>query len=134
MKKVTVLLIFAAVMLASCKKNEEVSERFRLLTSHTWTSDSLLVDGIDASGSLLANFNGDAKFNADHSGTFGTYSGTWQFEANETRLTITSQALTSVIIAEIKELTEVSLKITTVFPNLLNPSQPLSIRMTFKPK
>jgi energy-coupling factor transporter transmembrane protein EcfT len=130
------LLICGIFLVASCTKKKEVSENFKLLTAHAWQSDSLLVNGVDASGpaGLLADFRGDAKFNADGSGTFGSYPGSWVFTSNETQLIITSDSLLIPITARIVELTTTSLKITTGFPNQLNPMVPLAIRMTFKPR
>jgi hypothetical protein len=130
------VLLSGIFLIASCNKKNEDSEKFKLLTAHTWRSDSLLVNGIDASGpaGLLADFNGDAKFNPDGTGTFGSYPGSWVFTSNETQLIITSDSLLIPITARIAELTTTSLKITTSFPNQLNPMVPLLIRMTFKPK
>jgi len=137
MKNFTLFLIAGIILLGSCKKKDTESEKFKLLTAHTWTSDSLLVNGLDESGPAgrLEAFKGDAKFNTDHTGTFSTYSGTWRFETGETELVITTDAYDNIpITTAIKELTASSLKITTVFPNLLNPAVPLNVRMTFKPK
>ena len=128
------LLLFMLVMTIialSCNK-EKVSDRFTLLTSHTWTSDSLLANGVDASdpGEMLALFKGDASFNEDGTGTFGQYSGTWMFTDNETNVAITSPDLPFALTTHIVELTKVSLKVTFTFPGVT----PTSIRMTFKPK
>lgn len=130
------VLISGIFLIASCNKKNEESEKFKLLTGHAWRSDSLLVNGVDASGpaGLLADFRGDAKFNADGSGTFGSYPGSWVFTSNETQLIITSDSLLIPITAKIVELSTTSLKITTSFPNQLNPMIPLAIRMTFKPR
>jgi hypothetical protein len=132
MKKVLYCLLIAALIsAASCGKNK-TSERFNLLTSHIWTSDSLLVNGIDASGSgqTLEKFKGDAKFNEDGTGYFGQYIGTWMFVDNETNLAIDSPDLLSPLTTHIVELTETSLKVTLTYtiPTTIN------IRMTFKPK
>src|SRR5512137_2487367 len=94
MKKVSYLLIIMVCLLAySCK--EKKSERFILLTSHTWTSDSLLANGQDASGTgqLLAAFKGDAKFNEDGTGVFTIYQGTWSFSIDESKVTISTESL-----------------------------------------
>jgi hypothetical protein len=136
MKKITLITIAVTSMVFwACSKDTE-SEKFRLLTAHLWTSDSLLAEGVDASGSgqILEKFKGDAKFNKDHSGYFGKYAGTWKFAYNETNLVIDSDSLQVAITANIIMLNDVSLKITTAYPNALNPSNPLDIRMTFKPK
>jgi hypothetical protein len=129
------LLITGFVYLASCEKNKD-SDNFKNITGTTWRSDSLLVNGVDASaaGALLEDFKGDVKFNEDGTGTFGKFTGEWMFALNQTQLIITSDSLPLPLTANIKELTKTSLKITTSFPNLLNPSLPLNIRMTFKPK
>jgi len=122
------LLIVSAL---SCNK-EKVSERFTLLTSHTWASDSLLANGVDASdpGEMLALFKGDATFNEDGTGTFGQYSGTWMFTDSETNLAITSPDLPFALTTHIVELTSASLKVTFTYPG----QPPTSIRMTFKAK
>lgn len=135
MKYIIALIITAGLIIFSACTKDEDSEKFKLLTAKTWTSDSLLVNGVDAStpGGLLEDFNGDVKFNEDGTGNFGSYSGTWRFANNETQLIITSQDLPVPLITRILELTQNSLKITTTFPdpqsNVL-----LNIRMTFKPK
>jgi hypothetical protein len=135
MKNTVLFLLIAGIFLiASCK--DEDSGRFKLLTDPTWHSDSLLVNRIDASGpaGLLEDFKGDVKFNANGTGTFGKYTGTWMFALNETQLVITSDSLPLPLTTRIAELTQSSLKITTSFPNPLNPTSPLNIRMTFKPR
>ncbi len=128
------LLLFMLVMtliVSSCNKDKE-SDRFTLLTSHTWTSDSLMANGVDASdpGGMLALFKGDADFNEDGTGNFGQYTGTWMFTDNETNLAITSPDLPFALTTHIAELTAVSLKVTFTYPGLI----PSNIRMTFKPK
>lgn len=127
------LLISGLFYFASCEKDKD-SENFKNLTGTTWRSDSLLVNGIDASAGLLANFRGDVKFNEDGTGTFGNYAGEWMFALNETQLIITSDSLPLPITATIRELTKTSLKITTSFPNPQDPLTPIAVRMTFKPK
>ena len=132
-----VFFIFVAgcLILFACKKDNK-SERFLLLTGPTWTSDSLLYDGVEAGnpGQKLDKFRGDAKFREDGTGFFGQYIGTWRFSFNETEMVIDSDSLQFALTADITELTKKSLKITTVYPNLLNPSEPIDIRMTFKAK
>ncbi|MEZ5010398.1 MAG: hypothetical protein R2744_01575 [Bacteroidales bacterium] len=56
------LLLLVAVTTVRMQKTEEESARFKLLTGQIWTSDSLLVDGEDASypGGFLEDFAGDA--------------------------------------------------------------------------
>jgi hypothetical protein len=132
MKNAAILVILISLGIAvSCNK-EKVSERFILLTSHTWTSDSLLANGVDASdpGEMLALFKGDARFNEDGTGTFGQYSGTWMFTDNETNVAITSPDLPFALTTHIVELTRTSFKVTFTFPG----TTPTNIRMTFKPK
>jgi hypothetical protein len=130
------IALFLAICLCfqifSCQK-ESQSEKFKLLTGPVWASDSLLVNGDDASGpgGLLENFKGDVKFNEDYTGNFGTYTGTWRFAAGETQLVISSTALPIPLTAIITELTQSSLKVTTTF---LVPPDTLKIRMTFKAK
>jgi hypothetical protein len=131
------IVLFFAICLTfaifSCNKEND-SERFKLLTGVTWVSDSLLVNGFDASGpgGLLEDFKGDVKFNADYSGTFGNYDGTWRFAFDETEIVISSDSLLLPITAVIRELTESSLKVTTSYQ--IPPADPINIRMTFKAK
>jgi hypothetical protein len=136
MKNATYLLIISIIVVffACGKKNE--SERFNLLTSHAWTSDSLLAEGIDVSGpgQLLEKFKGDAEFRKDGSGNFGKYTGTWRFAYDETSLVIDSDSLQVPLTVNIVELTKASLKVITSYPNPLNLSNPYDIRMTFKAK
>ncbi len=132
-----IYLFFAAMLVVSygCDKEDEDTP-FTLLTAHVWTSDSLLVNGQDASGpdGMLVDFMGDAKFNTDGTGTFGNYQGTWHFSQNETQLVITTEELPFPLTAFIDELTKTDLKISSAFPNPLYPAQSLLIRMTFKAK
>lgn len=135
MKNVLLMVIISGCFFVfSCKEKE--SDRFKFLTETTWSPDSLLVNGVDATlpGGLLENFVGDTKFNKDGTGSFGTYEGTWRFSAEETKLVIETDSLPLPIIADIKELTSMSLKLTTALPNPLNPMSPFNIRMTFKAK
>jgi len=136
MKNFALLLIIAGVLYSSSCKKDSQSESFKLLTGPIWVSDSLLANGVDASGpaGILFNFKGDAKFNQDGTGYFGIYQGTWRFAFNETEIIITADALDLPLTTKIAELTSKSLKITTSYPNLLNPAAPLKIRMTFKAK
>lgn len=135
--KNTFLFIFTAaiVLLYACKKEKE-SERFNLLTAHTWTSDSLLVNNSDAGGpgGMLEKFKGDAKFEKNGTGYFGEYTGTWRFSYGEENIVIESDSLQVPLTAKIVLLTQSDFKITTIYPNLLDPLHPFNIRMTFKPK
>lgn len=132
MKKIVPWLLFTVLVSAAACNKEKGSERFDLLTSHTWTSDSLLANGVDASdpGEILEKFKGDIVFKKDGTGTFGQYTGTWMFTDNETNVAITSPELSFALTTHIVVLTSVSLKVTFTYPGVT----PTSIRMTFKPK
>lgn len=135
MKTIILFTILTGFILVSCKEEQNPdSDNFKLLTTPVWTSDSLLVDGTDASTGLLDNFEGDAKFNKDYTGTFGNYTGTWRFASNETQIVITTDSLPIPLTTKIAELNSTSLKITTSFPNPANPLSFMDIRMTFKAK
>ncbi|HUX94284.1 MAG TPA: hypothetical protein VMV47_01015 [Bacteroidales bacterium] len=127
-----ILTIFFAIF--SCKKDSE-SERFKLLTDPTWASDSLLANGVDASGpgDILEKFKGTVKFNKDGTGTFGVYEGKWRFVYDETQIVIETDSLPIPLTTKIAELTAASLKITTSYPNLTTGIT-INIRMTFKPE
>ncbi|TAL65378.1 MAG: hypothetical protein EPN88_09665 [Bacteroidetes bacterium] len=136
MKNLALLLILSGcIYFASCKKNSQ-SEPFKLLTGPTWVSDSLLANNVDASGpdGMLVNFKGEVKFNEDGTGNFGVYTGTWRFSQNETQIVITTDSLPVPLATNIAELTKISLKITTIYPNVIDPIAPVHIRMTFKAK
>jgi hypothetical protein len=128
------IILSGCFVIFSCKEKD--SERFSFLTGVTWVTDSLIANGQDASGpgQLLADFKGEAKFNEDGTGTFGNYTGEWNFSSGETQLVIKSASLAIPVIADIKELTSVSLKLTTVLPNQQDLLNPHRIRMTFKAK
>lgn len=132
MKNIVICLLLAGLALGAACKKDKTSERFDLLTSHIWTSDSLLADGVDASdpGELLEKFKGEIEFNVDGTGTFGQYTGTWRFVDNETNLAIISPELTFTLTTHIVELTKTSLKVTFAYPTLDGTK---NIRMTFKP-
>lgn len=136
MKKIIFLLVIGTVIILSACKKEAESENFRLLTAHVWKSDSLLADGVDQSGpgQILEKFKGEVVFNKDGTGTFGEYDGTWRFSYSENELVIESPDLQLPLSTNIVELTAISLKVTTAYPNVINPSDPLDIRMTFKPR
>jgi hypothetical protein len=134
MKNVALFLVICCCFqFFSCGKESE-SENFKLLTGPVWQSDSLLVNSEDASGpgELLENFKGEVKFNTDHSGVFGDYTGRWRFAFNETQIVISSDSLPLPLTAIIRELSQTSLKITTSYT--LPASETLNIRMTFKAK
>jgi len=118
----------------SCKKE---SDRFELLTETVWVAVSLIANGVDATGpgGLLEGFVGDAKFNTDGTGTFGTYSGTWEFNVTEEKLILTTPSLPITITLNILELTSTSLKLQGSVPDLQNlTGPPIDIEMTFAPK
>jgi hypothetical protein len=136
MKNLALLLFISVTIFAfSCSKDEK-SERFKFLTEPIWVTDSLLANGVDASGpgGPLENFKGEAKFNEDGTGTFGVYTGGWQLSVDETAITISSQDLPYAIKAitcDIVELTAISFKIKFVAPV---ENIPVNFRLTFKPK
>jgi len=135
MKNLILTAIFIASLFAfSCKDKE--SDRFRFLTENVWVPDSLYANGVDATGpgGILESFLGDARFNKDGTGTFGSYEGTWRFSANETKIIIETDSLAIPVIADIVELTSTSLKLTAVLPNPSDFQNPFNIRMTFKAK
>jgi hypothetical protein len=136
MKNLALFLTISCLVIAFACSKDEKSDKFKLLTTPTWKSDSLLANGFDASGvgGLLHKFVGDAKFNEDGTGYFGIYKGTWMFNTAETEITIISDSLTLPIISDIVELTTSSFKIKTAVPNPVNPLTSINIRMTFKPK
>jgi hypothetical protein len=130
------ILIIAAIIAFSCKKEEVESTNFKNLTSHIWVSDSLLVEGEDASGpgEMLEIFNGEVVLKKDGTGTFGVYNGTWYFTEEETKIVLASDSLGFPLTTNIEELTNISLKITTAFPSAIDPENPINIRMTFNAK
>jgi hypothetical protein len=137
MKNIALLLVVTGCFLTFSCTEESQSEAFKLLTGPIWESDSLLANGVDASGTagMLENFKGEAKFNTDGTGNFGIYTGNWRFAYNETQIVITPDTPGSApLTTKIVELTSISLKITTTYPNLLNPSAPTYLRLTFKAK
>ncbi len=130
---ITVFFLLFSTVFFSCSK-DKTDEIFDLLTSPVWVSDSLLVDGLDASqpGAVLEKFKGEAKFNRDGTGYFGQYTGGWRFAEERKALIITTDSLGMPLTAWIDELTSQSLKISTVYPDLEDPDRDMDIRMTFK--
>ena len=131
---VTVILL--SFIAFSCNKDGK-SERFELLTTNIWVTDSLLADGVDASGmgGVLENFKGEAQFKEDGTGTFGSYTGEWYFnDDEETEIMIKPDTEPIYILCKVVELTSQSFKITTSIPDKTNPAKVYKIRMTFKPK
>ena len=130
-------IIALTTLFIGCNKDdEEKSEQYKLLTSHTWVSDSLIADGQSAGGvgELLYNFAGETKFNDDGTGKIGKYEGTWSLSSDNTKLTIDSDDLAFALTVTLSELTETSLKVTTTFPSTENPGTLIKVRMTFVPK
>lgn len=138
MKKITFLLLILAtigIIISACKKETE-TDLFELLTTPLWTSDSLLVDGADASGpgQILEKFKGEIKFRSDGTGYFGQYVGTWRFADNQTQIMILTDSLPIPLVTKIAELSKQSLKLTTAYPSATIPGHDMQIRMTFKIK
>ena len=136
MKKQLILgLITLVALFAACNKTDD-NDRFELLTSSVWVSDTLFVDGQDASGpgELLEKFKGEARFNRDATGSFGAYTGSWRFADDRTQLIITTDSLPIPLTALIEELSASALRITTAYPSLTNPDEDMLIRMTFNAK
>lgn len=136
MKKIIFLPLMATLVLIFGCEKEDRDTPFKLLTDPVWATDSLLVNGQDASGAgqLLENFKGDVKFNKDGSGSFGNYTGTWRFAQNETQIIITTTELPLPLTTIISTLTRTDLKVNTAYPNPENLMESLQIRMTFKAK
>jgi len=131
---VTVILL--SFIAFSCNKDGK-SERFELLTTNIWVTDSLLADGVDAGGpgGVLENFKGEAQFKEDGTGTFGNYTGIWYFTDNkETDIMIKPDTEPIYFKCKVVELTSQSFKITTSAPDRTNPAKVYKIIMTFKPK
>ncbi|MDJ1503363.1 hypothetical protein [Xanthocytophaga agilis] len=99
------LLIGAFTFLSSCKKDEENPEstRTELLTSHSWKISQVLANGtpvtddaiqlILGSGSSLAQltrssilFKTDSTYTATDQQTDSTFTDTWYFTDNETKI------------------------------------------------
>jgi len=132
MKKLfSILLISVTVLMFSCKEKE--SERYELLTGTTWEAESLLANGVDATGpgGLLEGFSGVAKFKTDGTGTFGSFEGEWAFNSDETKITINSETLPLPITCSILELTSSTLKLQALVPNPDDLQNPITIEMTF---
>ncbi len=116
MKKLSLFIIIAiSLLFPSCKKEKERSERFLFLTTPIWESQGLLANGADASGpgGILENFKGDAKFETDGTGYFGSYTGTWRLSNFDTELTIIPDSNPLPIICNIINLSETSLVVET---------------------
>jgi len=134
MRNLTLFIIIAiSLLLSSCKKEEKRSERFIFLTTPIWEAQALLANGSDASGpgGILENFKGDAKFETDGTGYFGSYTGTWRLSNFDTELTIIPDSNPLPIICNIINLSETSLVVET--QATVNQVS-YEIRMTFAAK
>jgi hypothetical protein len=131
---ITLIIVFSLALI-TCKK-EPPTIRFKNLTGATWVSDSLLANGADASGpgQILEKFKGELNFYANGTGNFGQYSGTWTLAYDDTQIILTTDSLPVPITTQIVELSSISLKVTTDYPNDIVPTEPIKIRMTFKSK
>jgi hypothetical protein len=136
MKNLALLFIISGIVIASACNKEKMSERFLLITGPVWTTDSLLANGVNASGpgAILEKFKGDARFREDGTGYFGIYTGNWRFNTDESEITIETDSMDLPIISDIIELTNNSLKIKTLVANQVVPGEMIRIRMTFKVK
>ncbi len=131
-----ILFVIISVSLVTFSCKEKDSERFELLTGTIWEAESLLADGVDATGpdGLLADFVGEALFKADGTGTFGNFVGEWKFNSDETKITISSDDLLLPITCDIIELTGTTLKLETLVPNPEDLQTPITVEMTFRAK
>ena len=120
-KPALLLVISGCFIISSCKKDSQ-SETFKLLTGPTWASDSLLANGVDASGpdGLLVTLKEMPNLRGSY-GNFGNYTGSWRFAYDETQIVITADSLPIPLTTKIAELTTSSLKITTSYPILGQP-------------
>ena len=127
--------ILSGLILISCTK-EPATQRYKYLTEVTWVSDTLFANGEDASdpGELLEKFKGEVVFRTNGTGVFGVYEGTWNLAYDDTQIMIKADSLPMRLVTQIIELNAVSLKITTEYPNVIIPTEPIQIRMTFNSK
>ena len=133
MKKTALVFLSICFIAFSCKKEEAKSEHFLLLTGPVWEAVTLLVNGVDAGGSggQLESLNGDAKFNEDGTGTFGTYTGTWYFfDLAETQIMISPDTEPWSLLCTIEDLSATTLIVTAPMPI----DQNLNIRIIFEAK
>jgi len=133
-KYLLMAVFLSSIFIATSCGEDEKDTPFTLLTGPVWVSDSLLVNGLDASGvgQPLANFRGEARFLQDGTGIFAGFTGTWRFAQNDTRLIIESPDFPIPITTQVVELSRADLKISTEVPNPLLPGTNMRIRMTFK--
>jgi len=135
MKKFIYLSLVALVLLlVSCSKDEK-SERFILLTTPVWTTESITATGADTTGVgvLIKLIRGDAKFNPDGTGTLGMFSGQWSLSDDENQITITTLALPA-IVADILTLTAQSLSLSADITIATHPQDLIKIVLSFKVK
>ena len=133
--RIFLFCITACMILFSCSKKDK-SERFILLTTPVWTTESIVATGTDTTGIgvLIKQLEGDAKFNEDGSGSFGSFTGQWWFNPDETNITIKTQSLIVAIVADIIQITAQSLKLSTPVTLPTHPSDPINLLITFKAK
>jgi hypothetical protein len=119
MKNLVFFLIISTCLLGYTGCEKKKSERFKLLTTPVWTTDSLLANGVSvyASGpySFLLKFKGE-----------------WRLNTDETEITIVTDSLPIPLICDIVLLNLQNLKITTAVPDPANQMVSIDIRMTFK--
>ncbi|MBF9254637.1 hypothetical protein I2I11_15135 [Pontibacter sp. 172403-2] len=103
----TMLLLFCSlVLLTACDKDEEETipepTKKDLLTAHDWRGDQVLVNDINVAAipgvgsnaatfkTMLLSFREDNTYTASFtvSGQPQSFDGTWQFNADETRITL----------------------------------------------
>ena len=134
-KQFFLFCITICVLIIACSK-EEKSERFKLLTTPVWTSESFVATGTDTSGvgAIIKQLKGDAKFNEDGTGYFGSFTGQWRFNPDETEITIVAQSLPLPIVTEIILLTAQSLKLNAPVTIQSHPQDLIDLLMTFKAK
>jgi hypothetical protein len=130
------LLVSAVIclLITACSKDEK-SERFRLLTTPVWSSESFDASGPDTTGIgiLVKQLKGDAKFKEDGTGSFGNFTGQWKFLSDETQIQILTQILPP-IITDIIQLTAQTLKLSATVTIITHPQDPIDLVMTFKAK
>lgn len=136
MKKEIVLFCLTVCLLVFACSKEEKSERFELLTTPVWTTESIVATGADTTGVgvLVKMLKGDAKFNEDGTGTFGTFTGQWNFNSDETEITITTLSLPGSLVADIITLTAQSLKLSTDITLPTHQEDLINIQMSFNVK
>ncbi len=136
MKNLALILIISGLLAVfGCKKDKE-SERFILLTTPIWTTESIVATGADTTGVgvIIKQLTGDAKFKEDGTGYFGQFTGQWRFNTDETEITIITASLPVPINADIILLTTQSLKLTIDVTLQSHPQDLVNLLLTFKAK